>query len=78
MNDQMTVSGLPFMGWLKDYHVAKESEEKAQYTMNLYGIKFSDVKYPYLTALGSTSNAGSRAFSSAAVTVSKNLTKLYR
>lgn len=78
MNDQMTVAGLPFMGWLKDYHVAKESEAKAQYTMDLYGIKFSDVKYPYLTALGSTSYSVGRAFGSAALTVSKNITKLYR
>lgn len=76
-NDQNLVSGLPMMGWLKNYHVSKESETKFNKTLGLYGLSFKDVKYPYLTALGSTSYAASSAASSAALMVSRNLSRLY-
>lgn len=77
MKDQKFVSGLPGMGWLDNYHVAKEIEGKFGKTMDLYGLDFSDIKYPYLTALGATSGAVGSAVGSATLMVSKNLSRLY-
>lgn len=77
LKDQKFVSGLPGMGWLDNYHVAKETEEKFGKTMDLYDLNFSDIKYPYLTALGATSAAVGSAVGSSALMVSKNLSRLY-
>lgn len=77
MDDQMFVAGLPGMNWLKNYHVNKESEKKFHNTMDVYGLSFDDIKYPYLTALGGTSNAVGSAVGSATLMVSKNLSRLY-
>lgn len=61
---------------LENYHVSKEQEEKFDHIMQLYGLSFSDIKYPYLTSLGSTASAVGSGIRGA-VQVSKNITRLY-
>lgn len=74
LDDQMKVGA--WFPPLTQYHQNKEAEKKLQYTMDLYGIDFDQVKYPYLTALGQGSY-GASSLVRGAVSVSKNLFKLY-
>lgn len=54
---QNTVSGLPGMSWLADYHRSSELREKTEHTWGKYGISFNDVKYPWLSYASSPMRA---------------------
>lgn len=65
-------------GRLSQFHTMSEQNEKNQYLRDLYGIKFEDVKYPYLSGVSPTTGQINGLVAGGLVQVSKNLTRLYR
>lgn len=65
--------GIPFYGaWMQ----SRSQDERNYNTSELYGIKFSDIKYPWLSGL--TSANESQVLGSATWQFSKNISRLYR
>lgn len=54
---QNSVSGLPGMSWLADYHRNRELREKQEHIWSRYGLTFNDVKYPWLSYASSPMRA---------------------
>lgn len=54
---QNSISGLPGMSWLADYHRNAELREKQNHIWSRYGLNFNDVKYPWLSYASSPMRA---------------------
>lgn len=76
--DQQTLDTMfPWLG-LGNFHRSSEQAEKNANTMQLYNLSFSDIKYPWLSGITSTSGEARGLAYGSVLTVSKNLSRLYR
>lgn len=74
---QQSLTGIPYFGeWYGNYMRNMSLQERNQNTRDLYGVDFSDSKYPWLSGLYSDNVSGS--ISSGMWQFSKNMSRLYR
>lgn len=74
---QQSLTGIPVFGpWYGDYMRNMSLQERNQNTRDMYGLDFSDSKYPWLAGLYSDNVSGS--ISSGMWQFSKNMSRLYK
>lgn len=73
---QQFIKRIPIIGsFYSDWLTSKDSAEKNQKLMDLYGLDFGDIDYPHSSAL--LNSDPNRAVANATWQFSKNLTRLY-
>lgn len=74
---QQNFASFPVAGGIyRDWMVGRSTNERNDYTRDLYGIKWEDIKYPWLSGVTNT-NPSARAMSSAISTAIPSIMRIY-
>lgn len=74
---QQNAASLPFAGGVyRDWMVGRSTNERNDYTRDLYGIKWDDIKYPWLSGVTNT-NPSARAVGSMVSTAIPSIMRIY-
>lgn len=75
---QQNAASVPVAGGIyRDWMVGRSTNERNDYTRDLYGIKWDDIKYPWLSGVTNTNPTGRAIGQSMAATAIPAIMKIY-